>query len=428
GLPPLFQSWTDIDDLAAVGAQVVNMSFGLQKPSFFDPSIVPSGVVSLPLFARVKAVYEHVMAAYPNIIFVAGAGNSGADVADFIPAGINLPNVIAVAATDLNDQRATFGTNASSNFGNLVAIAAPGKEVYAPKFFTSPLDADDYLFFSGTSAAAPMVTGVIGILKAIEGNLGLTPDQIKEILQQTGDPTDQTISGKRLNACKAVQRVLEMKNGLPPSFACPNSPPTITSITANPTAVHVGGQSTISIQASDPDGDPLVYLWVASCGTLSAQTGKEDKIWTAPAAVPSLGTCTVSVFVDDPAGSSGTTHENVFIDVTESPQVFYVTLLEGNPGIPGDGVIVSKIGGFIENFFELQPPFPLAGITNGITISAFPPSGVSLADSRLLSVMGRLLGQLDPCFFVVGGLDPKIITVNGVQGIAESISQELLNL
>ena len=53
-------------------------------------------------------------------------------------------------------------------------------------------------------------------------------------------------------------------------------------------------------------------------------------------------------------------------------QVFFLSFLEGNPGIPGDGIFISPAGGN-PFFFELLTPFPLNGITDGITVSAFFP-------------------------------------------------------
>ncbi len=94
----------------------------------------------------------------------------------------------------------------------------------------------------------------------------------------------------------------------------PNSPPAITSLTANPMSVQVGGQSTISVVASDPDGNPLTYDWSAICGMLSSTTGPEDKTWTAPS---TLGTCTISVTVTNPLDARATA--SVDIRVVPTP-------------------------------------------------------------------------------------------------------------
>lgn len=158
-----------------------------------------------------------------DILFVLAAGNDNRDAEYYMPAnlGDNLDNVITVAATDLSDNRWVTAESAS-NFGSAVSLSAPGEQVYTPTFFTSPLDPTDYVpNFTDTSAAAPMVTGVAGLIKAIKPDL--TPAQIKQILIETGDPisTDKPI-GPRLNAYKAVCHPLVL-NCAPPAF--PTIPP-----------------------------------------------------------------------------------------------------------------------------------------------------------------------------------------------------------
>jgi hypothetical protein len=117
----------------------------------------------------------------PDILFVFAAGNDGVDAETSTPAKFgNLPNVITVGAVNNNDQRAIFPSPyISSNFGNFVSISAPGLRVDTPGL-------TGYEAFSGTSASAPLVTGVAGLLKAIKPSL--TPAQIKDILIRTADP------------------------------------------------------------------------------------------------------------------------------------------------------------------------------------------------------------------------------------------------
>ncbi len=58
-----------------------------------------------------------------------------------------------------------------------------------------------------------------------------------------------------------------------------NKPPVISSITAVPDTVDIGGTSTVTAVADDADGDSLTYTWSAAYGTL-AGTG-ETATWTA---------------------------------------------------------------------------------------------------------------------------------------------------
>lgn len=162
-------------------------------------------------FSAATAYYLEGFATHSDKVFVIGAGNNDIDADDAVPSNIHLDNTIIVGATNLNDERADFGfLKGASNFGTGVDIAAPGIDVYAPairgegNFPSSGSEVNNYITnFAGTSASTPMVTGVAGLLKAI--NPDLTPAEIKNILVSTADPisTDKPI-GPRLNALNAV--------------------------------------------------------------------------------------------------------------------------------------------------------------------------------------------------------------------------------
>ncbi len=126
-------------------------------------------------------------------IVVFAAGNNDDDVQNYSPA--NHPNVISVAATDINDARAGF-----SNYGDLVSIAAPGVNILSLKLKTS-----DYVRMNGTSMACPHVAGLAALI--LKMNKNLTQAQVKEIIQSNGDviQTDKPISSRRINARKSIQ-------------------------------------------------------------------------------------------------------------------------------------------------------------------------------------------------------------------------------
>lgn len=223
------------------GARIINLSLGLVRETALSDAQKPFakdlGATNERRFKEWSNFFNDYVAKHPNIIFSVAAGNENVDVKDATPANSTLPNAIVVAASDVSDPDASKESRAifrkqntdiiqASNFG-VGIMAAPGTNVYAPATLSLPegLGFEDYRqpnhpkgFFKGTSASAPIVTGVAGLIKAIKPEL--TPAQIKQILIETGDPisTDQSI-GPRLNAEKAVCHPLVLNCAPPPPAA-----------------------------------------------------------------------------------------------------------------------------------------------------------------------------------------------------------------
>ncbi len=138
------------------------------------------------------------IAQYPGL-FVAAAGNdaSNNDLISYYPSGYQLSNIISVANTNI-----TNSLSSSSNYGpNTVDIGAPGSDIYS-----TFLD-DGYRYASGTSMAAPHVTGAAALLKSYRPELE-TRD-LKKIILESGDDipwlADKIVTGKRLNLYKMLQ-------------------------------------------------------------------------------------------------------------------------------------------------------------------------------------------------------------------------------
>jgi subtilisin family serine protease len=136
-----------------------------------------------------------------DVLFVAAAGNDGSnnDVNPFYPASYDVPNVIAVAAIDHNDNKPSW-----SNYGAAsVDLGAPGVSVFS----TRP--GDRYFSKSGTSMATPYVSGVAGLIKA--WNPDLTNIEIIDAILNNVDVisslTGKVLTGGRLNAYKALSSV-----------------------------------------------------------------------------------------------------------------------------------------------------------------------------------------------------------------------------
>jgi subtilisin family serine protease len=172
-----------------------------------------------------------------NILFVAAAGNSSTSALSY-PAGYDLPNVIAVASLDSNGGLSSF-----SNFSSAwVDLAAPGGGIY------STLPGNSYGTYSGTSMAAPHVSGALALMASALPTASMA--QLKQALLESVLPTaslaGKTASGGRLDVNGAISRLSALVNPDPtaPSYAV-NGPASVNegaslSLTLNSTNVAQG--------------------------------------------------------------------------------------------------------------------------------------------------------------------------------------------
>jgi thermitase len=174
----------------ANGAKVINMSLGQR-------------VSSRALEAAVNNAWNK------GVVIVAAAGNAGTQ-APIYPGAY--PNVIAVAATDNNDAKASFST-----YGKWVDVAAPGVNVYStfPKhpFALGTQNGREmgYDIISGTSMASPVVAGVAALVWSTPAGTANTAVRAK--VESSADDkvpgTGTYWAHGRVNACKAVAGVCD---------------------------------------------------------------------------------------------------------------------------------------------------------------------------------------------------------------------------
>ena len=143
-------------------------------------------------------------------IFVAAAGNSASnnDVTASYPASYAYENVVAVAATDQNDNLASF-----SNYGaSTVDIAAPGVSIY------STLPGNSYGSYSGTSMATPQVAGALSLY--LDANPSATASQAITALYQSADAilslSNRVAGSRRLNIGNMLKGSAPTTNPTPP--------------------------------------------------------------------------------------------------------------------------------------------------------------------------------------------------------------------
>ncbi len=150
-----------------------------------------------------KALIEAVQRADDaGVIFIAAAANEGKnnDSRDIFPANSGTPNMIAVAASNKDDNKPSW-----SNFGlSSVDISAPGHNIL------STLPKNKYGNLSGTSMATPLLAGLVALLKA--QNRDLTGLQVKALMQSTAKQIDIKIACNcRVDAGAAMKALVEEK-------------------------------------------------------------------------------------------------------------------------------------------------------------------------------------------------------------------------
>jgi subtilisin family serine protease len=128
------------------------------------------------LFAIERDALREAIASAPDILFVAGSGNedNNADFQEYIPAGLNLPNLLTVGAVDKAGEETSFST-----FGKTVVVHANGFEV------ESLLPGGDRVRFSGTSMASPQVANLAAKLFALKPEL--TVAQVRQAIVDSAE-------------------------------------------------------------------------------------------------------------------------------------------------------------------------------------------------------------------------------------------------
>jgi subtilisin family serine protease len=166
----------------AMGAKIVNASY-----AGIDFSLAEYDEISLLNSA--------------GILIVIAAGNEGADNDRLpsYPAGYDLPNILAVAATDRTD-----GLASASNYGpQNVHVAAPGDSILSTYLNNT------YESLSGTSMAAPHVSGLAALVWG--SNPGLSAAQVKgrilDGVDRLADLSGKIFTAGRINAFNSLLNI-----------------------------------------------------------------------------------------------------------------------------------------------------------------------------------------------------------------------------
>ena len=182
-----------IDYAVANGADIISASWG-----------------GLAGINTVRTAIENAHSA--GVLFVAAAGNYGTNNDGFLkfyPASYDLDNIIAVAATDYDDELADF-----SNFGRrTVDVGAPGVailstmptyEVYlnqSPYYYSMHYD-----YLDGTSMATPFVAGALAVLMSAhptETHMEIR-DRLFSGVNRVAALDGTTVTGGRINLNNSI--------------------------------------------------------------------------------------------------------------------------------------------------------------------------------------------------------------------------------
>ena len=285
--------------------RVVNLSFATNCP---PAGCSPSENKQLAERDReYKFFFDYANSLGIDVLWVCSGVNRRMNQQLVTPARLSqlYPNVISVSAVDTQGRLASF-----SSYGSSVTVAAPGVNI--------PVLTPSGSFqtqFGGTSAAAPLVTGVAGLMLSV--NPTLSASQLKSIIQQTASRTGRF----------------------------------------------------------DPDGNEVRIL---------------DALASVSAA--------------------------------QVPQTVWLSFVEGNPHVPGDGSLINSSDAFA---FHLENLVPLGSFTSGMTISVFPPPNSDRITAINFTVFTQKPNLNCSLFFGSGINLSGTVTTNGVQGVYGNLAPSM---
>ncbi len=356
-------------------ADVINLSLGGSGPC---------DTVERQLF---DAVIER------GTLVVVAAGNDNENVSEASPG--NCDAVITVGAADFGGQRAPY-----SNFGRQLDVMAPGGDVgadsngdYYPDGVLSAVYNDNkggfyWGFLQGTSMAAPHVSGLVALLKAVDPTLDQA--QVASLLKTTARPRSaKTCNGQNRTGLKAADCGAGLVDALAAVQAAagspPPPPPSRSELSFTPGRLDFGTtQTKLSLQLGNPGSSGLSWRFntlfpdpnnpgSVADGTLELSATKGT--------IPAGGSKTVTVTLDrSKAGAKGSYLLDLGFETEDGAQLLPVFFSKGDAATP-----------------------PSGNLSGTLVIACFVVGeGCGEAESRVVNIADRA----DSAPYAFAGLDP----------------------
>ena len=262
--------------------------------------------------SQLEAAFD--VLASSGVLHIGSAGNEGsaAGNGNNVSYPARYESVVAVAALDKNNLRASF-----SSTGSDVEIAAPGVAVLStwkdstnfagPQPFSfAGYPGEYFIEANGTSMASPHVAGVAALLMASDANY--TAEAVRKKINGTaldlGEIGKDKLYGYGLVDASSALGIGQIVNNPPVAYD-----QTVNTMKNTPVA--------ITLIAADPDGDPLTYT-IASAPANGTVSGSGSEITYTPN--PDFtGVDNFTYEVTDGAGSTATATVAVNVEPTVAP-------------------------------------------------------------------------------------------------------------
>lgn len=186
---------TAVEYANANGADIINMSYGGGSASVFEE----------------EAIHD----AFENgVLSIAAAGNETIDLNDFVQYPACYDDVFGVASLTEVDDMSSF-----SNYGNdCVDVSAAGSNIISAYYYDPSWGLlDEYGYLSGTSMATPVMSGVAGLIHAVNSNI--SPTTVRKVLRTSADDlNDKRLGQGRVNANRALKKTRQLMNPKKPDI------------------------------------------------------------------------------------------------------------------------------------------------------------------------------------------------------------------